>query len=79
MTEFSSSLKLYEIHMIGGPFNEDSKNTNFFQGSPNFREGRSENLGKMGNNRNIYCYANRGWSVSKENMSPYQERIKPGE
>ena len=23
-------------------------------------EGRPENLGKMGNNRDIYCYANRG-------------------
>ena len=32
-------------------------------------EGRSENLGKMGTNRDIYCYANRGWSISKEKIS----------
>ena len=37
----------------------------FFQGGPNFGEGRSENLGKMGNNRDIYCYAN-WWEVNFE-------------
>ena len=45
--------------MVDSPFNEDSKNV-FFQGGPNFGGGRSENLGKMGNNRDIYCYADRG-------------------
>ena len=45
--------------MVDSPFNGDSKNI-FFQGSPNFGEGGPENLGKMGNNRDIYCYANWG-------------------
>ena len=31
-----------------------------FQGGRNFGEGQPENLRKMGNNRVIYCYANRG-------------------
>ena len=69
MIEFSSSLKLNEIHVVDSPFNEDPKNIIFLQGGPNFVEGQSENLGKMGNNRDIYCYANRGWSISKENIS----------
>ena len=60
MIEFSSSFKLNEIHMIDSPFNEDPKNINFFLRGPNFGEGRSENLGKMGYNRDIYCYAHRG-------------------
>ena len=60
MIEFSSSLKLNEIHTVDSPFNEDPKNVIFFQGGSNFGEGQSENLGKMGNNRDIYCYANRG-------------------
>ena len=36
MIEFSGSLKLNEIHMVDNPFNEDPKNTIFFQGGPNF-------------------------------------------
>ena len=57
MIEFSSP---NEIHMVDNPFNKDPKNINFSQGGPNLEEGRSENLRKMGNNRGIYCYANRG-------------------
>ena len=72
MIEFSSSLKLNKIHMIDSPLNEDPKKYKlFFQGGPNFGGGTVENLGKMGNNRDICCYANRGWSISKENISPY--------
>ena len=63
MIEFSSSLKLNKIHVVDNPFNEDPKNF--------FREGRPENLGKMENNRDIYCYANWEWSISKENISAY--------
>ena len=37
--QFSSSLKLSEIHIVESPFNEDPKNINFFQGSPNFGGG----------------------------------------
>ena len=59
MIKFSSSLKLNEIHVADIPFNED-KNI-FFPGRVlSSVEGRSENLGKMGNNRYIYCYANWG-------------------
>ena len=36
MVEFSSSLKLNEIHIVDSPFNEDTKNIIFFQGGPNF-------------------------------------------
>ena len=54
MIEFSSSLTLNEIHMVDSPFNEDPKIKILF------REERPEKLGKMGNNRDIYCYANRG-------------------
>ena len=60
MIRFSNSFKLNEIHTVDSPFNEDPKNINFFLRGPNFGEGRPENLGKMGNNRDIYCYASRG-------------------
>ena len=36
MIEFSSSLKLNEIHIVDSPFNEDPKNIIFFQEGPNF-------------------------------------------
>ena len=39
MIEFSSSLKLNEIHVVDIPFNEDPKNIDFFQGGPHFEEG----------------------------------------
>ena len=55
MIKFSSSFKLNEIHTVDSPFNEDPKNINLFS-----REGRPENVGKLGNNRDICCYANRG-------------------
>ena len=59
MVEFSSSLKLIEIHTVDSPFKEDPKNIIFSREALILEERRSENLGKMGNNRNIYCYANR--------------------
>ena len=60
MIKFSSSFKLNEIHTVDSPFNEDPKHIIFSQGSPNLGEGWPENLGKMGNNRDMYCYANWG-------------------
>ena len=39
MIEFSSSLKLNEIHKVDSPFNEDPKNIIFFQEGPNFGGG----------------------------------------
>ena len=59
MIKFSSSFKLNKIHTVDSPFNEDPKNISFFYGLIS-EEGLPENLGKMGNNRDIYCYANRG-------------------
>ena len=61
MIKFSSSFKLNEIHTVDGHFNEDLKNKIFSTEALISGEGRSENLGKMGNNKDIYCYANRGW------------------
>ena len=58
--EFSSSFKLNEIHEVDSPFNEDPKNIIFSREAVISGEGRPENLGKMGNNRDIYCYANLG-------------------
>ena len=69
--EFSSSLKLNEIHTVGSPFNEDPTNITFSREVLISGDGRLENLEKIGNNRDIYCYANWGWSVSKENISAH--------
>ena len=55
MIEFSGSLKLNEIHMVDSLFNEDPKNINSSREALTSGEGRSENLGKMGYNRDIYC------------------------
>ena len=60
MIKFSSSFKLNEIHRVDSPFKEDPKNIIFSREALISGEGRPENLGKMGNNRDIYCYANWG-------------------
>ena len=49
MIKFSSSLKLNEIHVVDRPFNENLKNIILILG-----KGQSENLGKIGNNRDIF-------------------------
>ena len=62
MIKFSSSFKLNEIHRVDSPFNGDSKNIILFSREVLISgEGQPENLGKMDNNRDIYCYAN--WGV----------------
>ena len=61
MIKFSSSFKLNEIYTVNSPFNKDPKNIIFSREALISGEGRPENFGKMGNNRDIYCYANRGW------------------
>ena len=76
MIEFSRSFKLNEIHMVDSPFNEDPQNIIFFWEALISGEGRPENLGEVGNNRDIYCYANRGWSISKENIGSYPLVLK---
>ena len=68
MIEFSSSWQENEIHMVDGPFNEGSKNIIFS------REGRPENLGKLGNGRDIYFYANRG----VVNFEREHQSLRPG-
>ena len=61
MLEFSGSLKLNEIHLVDSSFNADPNNISFFSREALISgEGQSENLGQMGNNRDICCYANRG-------------------
>ena len=60
MIKFSSSFKLNEIHTVDSPFNEDPKNLIFFQGGPNFWGGMAGKFREMGNNGDIYCYANLG-------------------
>ena len=57
--------------MVDSPFNEDSKNIIFFPGRPKIRSKEGHKIGEMDNDRDIYCYANLGWSISKENISPY--------
>ena len=74
MIKFSSSFKLNEIHRVDSPFDEDPKNINFFQEALISGEGRPENLGKMGNNRDIYCYAN--WGVV--NLERAYQSLPPG-
>ena len=59
MIKFPSSFKLKEIHKVESLFNEDPKNIIFSKKALISEEGRPKNLGKMGNNRDIYCYANR--------------------
>ena len=44
--------------MVDNPFNEDSENITFPREALFPGEGRPKNVGKMGNNRDIYCYAN---------------------
>ena len=75
MIKFSSSSKLNEIHRVDSPFNEDPKNIIFFSREALIsEEGRLENLGKMGNNRDIYCYAN--WGVV--NFKRAYQPLPPG-
>ena len=66
MIEFSSSLKSNEIHTGDSPFNEDPKK--FFSGGHNFKGGTVGKFREIDNNRDIYCYANHGWSIWKENI-----------
>ena len=77
MIEFSSSLKLNEIHTVDSPFNEDPKNIIFYsKGAIISGEGRPENVGKMGNNRDIYCFGNRGVANFEREYQPLQTGSK---
>ena len=51
--------------MVDNPFNEDSKYIVLPRQALISGEELPENLRKMGNNRGIYCYANRGSQFRK--------------
>ena len=70
MIKFSSSFKLNDIHKVDSPFNEDPKNIIFFREALISGKGQLENFEKMGNNRDIYCYANRGLVNFKRAYQP---------
>ena len=57
--------------MVDSPFNEDQKKINIFSREALISgEGRPGNLGKVGNNRDIYFYANRGAQTRKRIYTP---------
>ena len=59
MVKISNASFENEIHRVDRPFNEDSKNINFFgQGGPNLGGGTVGKFREMAKNREIYCYAN---------------------
>ena len=59
MVKISDASYENEIHMVDGPFNEDSKNVIFLaREALTSGEGRPENLGEIVKNRETYCYAN---------------------
>ena len=57
--KYDQIFKFFQIHTVDSSFNEDPKNINFSREALISGEGRPENLGKISNNRDIYCYANR--------------------
>ena len=70
MIRFSTSFKLNEIHTVDSPFYKDPKNIIFFQGGPNFGGGTAGKFREIGNNRDIYCYANWGGEFRKSILAP---------
>ena len=48
----------------------------FFRKALISEEERPENLGEMGNNRDIYCYESRGCSILKETTGSLHPSIK---
>ena len=48
MVKISNASYENEIHMVDSPFKEDSKNTVFGQGDPNFGEGTIEKFRENG-------------------------------
>ena len=61
--------------MADSLFNEDSKNI-VSKETLSLGEGRSENLEKMGNNRDIYCYVYRG--LVNVNFKREYQSLPPG-
>ena len=71
MIKFSSSMKLNAIHIVHSPFNKHPKNIFLSWKALMSGERQSENLGKIGNNRDICCYANLRVVSLKENIGTY--------
>ena len=76
MVKISNASYENEIHKVDSPFNKDSNNIIFCQGSLNFGGGRPENLGRMARNRETYCYANYGVVNSNREYWPLLPGIK---
>ena len=74
MIKFSSSFKLKKVHRVDSPFNEDPKNIFFSREALISGEEQLEKLGKMGNNRDIYCYEK--WGVA--NFEGAYQPLPPG-
>ena len=72
--KFSSSFKLKQFHTVDSPFNKHPKNIIFSKEALISGEGRPENLGKMDNNKDIYCYANWGVIIFERAHQP----LSPG-
>ena len=78
--DLNNYFKLNEIHMIESPFNEFPKNIILSKEALISGEGWLENLGKMGNFMDIYCFANRGDQFRKRisaatSWNPYDASI----
>ena len=58
MVKISNASYENEIHRIDSLFNENSKNIFLAREALILGEGQPENSGKMGENRETYCYAN---------------------
>ena len=65
-----------EIRRVHRPSNDDFKSITFCQGGPNFGEERPEIVEKIGKNREIYCYANKGVVNSNRENWPLLPGIK---
>ena len=58
--------------MIDIPFNEDFRNIIFSRETLISEEGLPDNVGKMDNNNDIYCYTNLGVvNLEREHQAPY--------
>ena len=58
MVKISDASYEYETHRVDDPFNKDSKNINFWSGSPNFGGEKAGKFREMAKNMETSCYAN---------------------
>ena len=69
MIQFSSSLKLNEIHKVDSPFKRGSQKYIFSREALSSGEGQWENVGKWAITGASIVIQIGGWSISKENIS----------